>query len=492
VKLYYLGAEIPGWRKLLAQELVHNVGLSFLGLARRVKFARPWLIQDKFPEYQHVMLESGATTINSNPDKYQREEVEQLLEKYIDFVQANVDRVDLISEMDVLHLGKEWLARQRQDLSAIAGDRFLPIWHEESGLNELERLAESYGRVGIAQSAIAGRDITSMLRRLTEDGIKLHGVGMTQIESMRLVGWDSVASTSWLSPAKYGDSQIWTGTELKRYPKKYKDQGRRRHRHVLEEAGFDADAFEADDTTEVLRVAIWSWERFVESINKEGVPSIVPDFDSDTNSDFDPDGVGSELAETRTEIQTRAPEERMLLPGLSLSQVTRSELGEDGESRTTVDTYMGVGGTPLRACDTCSIKRSCPAFRPSTSCAYEIPVELKTRDQLAAARDAIMAMQFQRIAFMRVVEEARGGYADTNLTKEIEVWNKMVAKRIEEESDIEELTIRHKRRGAAQTGLVSQIFGEKAGEKARELEAPVTSDQLFADAGIVEAEIVQE
>ncbi|GAA2321824.1 hypothetical protein GCM10010149_88630 [Nonomuraea roseoviolacea subsp. roseoviolacea] len=495
MKLFYLGAEIPGWRKLLAQEEVSHVGISFLGLSRRVKFARPWLIESKFPEDQTVMLESGATTINASPEKYQRADIDDLFDTYRSFVAANIARVELVSELDAVHLGQDWIGRQREELAELAGDKLLPIWHADTGLAELERLADVYGRVGVPQASVNGRDITSVLNRLAKSGTKLHGVAMTKVEVMQEIAWDSVASTSWLSPAKFGDSQIWTGRELKRYPKKYKEQGRRRHRHVLEAAGFDTDAYEADDTQEVLRVAIWSWQQFVEHINtrKAKVPSMSADEPLDENSEFGDLEVGSELQETRTEHLTLEPRERSVLPGLELTEVTRIELGEDGENRHVTEAFLGVKSGSLRQCNTCSIgsPEKCRGYRADAECIYDIPATIKTTDQYIAAKDALVSIQWQRVAFGRRVEEAEGGYPDPNLTKEVQVLDKMLNDRIEQQTESETLTITAKRRGVAQSGFVAQIFGEKASEAARALPAAVPSDQLFEDAGIVEAEVVE-
>src|SRR5687767_6053437 len=106
LSLYYGGSEVHGHRKLLATEGVTDVGLSFVGLSRRTKFKRPWLISDKYPENQRIFLDSGAYTINKSPEKYQRAQIEELYELYHDFIKANLARVELVSEMDAVHLGQ--------------------------------------------------------------------------------------------------------------------------------------------------------------------------------------------------------------------------------------------------------------------------------------------------------------------------------------------------------------------------------------------------
>lgn len=480
--LYYLGSEIPGHRTFLAEQGVTNVGLSFVGLSRRVKFARPWVIADKFPEHQKILLESGGYSIRTNPDKY---DIPDLAEKYLRFVQDNADRVELITEFDVP--GTDHI---QEALREAAGDRYVPVWHAEDGIPALEALGDTYGRVAVPQTSVGDRDIVSVLKRLARRGVKLHGTAMTKTATMESIPWDSVASTSWLSPMQFGDSQIWTGRELKRYPKDYKDEGRRKHRQYLKSQGFDVEAFEADKGNESLRVAVWSWERFIESINsrKKKIVTMSPESHEDEIPENDVPIVRTQLSTQGHEIATREPQERQLLPGLAMTVVTRDELGENGEKQVREDNLMDVAGTSLRQCDSCYIADRCPAFRPSAECAYEIPVQIRTRDQLAAVQDALIAMQFQRVAFMRVVEEAEGGYADPNLSKEIGLLEKMIDRKIEQESDVESLVITAKRRGQAQSGMIAQLFGDKASEAARALPAPVDVDAVIAE--VVEADVV--
>ncbi|MEV4575972.1 hypothetical protein AB0K16_22270 [Nonomuraea jabiensis] len=483
LKLFFLGSEIPTHRSFLAEQLVTDVGISFVGLSRRVKFAKPWIIADKYPDFQNVLLDSGGYSIRANPEKY---DLDDLAAKYLDFVELNVDRVELVTDWDVPD------TPLRARLSELAGDKFMPVWHQEDGIRVLEELADTYGRVGVPQTSVGGRDIVSVLKKLARRGVALHGVAMTKTSTMESIPWDSVASTSWLSPAQFGDSQIWTGHELKRYPKAYKDQGRKKHRQHLRKQGFDVELFEADEGQEALRIAVWSWRELVDHINsrKGKILSMSPETHEDENSETELDGVRPQLGAARNEIATRDPEERQLLPGLSLSIVTRDELGEGGEKVVRQDTLMDVSSVSMRQCDSCYISEKCTAYRESASCAYEIPVQIRTRDQLEAVQDALIAMQFQRVAFMRTVEDAEGGYADPNLSKEIYLLEKMIDKKIAQETDVETLTITAKRKGAAQTGLVAQLFGDKASEAARALPAPVDSDALIAE--VVEGEVVGE
>ncbi|MGW0061411.1 hypothetical protein ACWDTT_15975 [Streptosporangium sandarakinum] len=493
LSLYFGGAEIPGHRTLLADQGVAEVALSFIGLLRRTKLTRPWLIADKFPAGQKVFLDSGAYTINTSPDKYSPADIEELAAKYRTFVEANLDAVELVSELDAVRMGSDWLADQRSDFYDGLGEKFLPIWHADTGLAELERLADRYGRVGVPQASAGGRDIAGILNRLARRGVRIHGVAMTKIGLMETIGFDSVASTSWLSPAQYGDSQIWTGHELKRYPKKYKQQGRKRHRTHLQGQGFDVEAFEADTGGEALRIAIWSWRQLIDDINRRNRRTVTmqPEPAPGENPEVTPAEVGTPSAEARNSSPTDRDGERQLLPGLSLTQVTRTELGEDGQQTSRTEHLMSVGAASSRQCDSCYVSSRCTAFRSGASCAYEIPIEVKTRDQLAAVQDAVTAMQAQRVMFMRMVEESEGGYADPNLSKEIDLLSKLIDKRVAQDTESVTITMNARGRAGAEAGVVARLFGREASEQARALEAPRPADDVMRDLGVVEAEIVE-
>jgi len=502
LKLYFGGAEIPGWRTLLADLQVTHLGISFVGLLRRTKLKRPWRISEKFPPWQHVLLDSGGYTLNTKPDKYSAADIEDLAIRYRNFVETNLDAVELVTELDALAMGSDWIARQRSDFyDSLPGEKFLPIWHVEQGLAELERLAERYGRVGVPQTSAGGRDIAGMLNRLARHGVKLHGVAMTKISLMESIAWDSVASTSWLSVAQYGDSQIWTGHELKRYPKNYREQGRKRHRTYLASQGFDVEAYEYGDVTESLKVAVWSWQRFVDHLNNRPTKhavTMIPDQAPGGNAENTNMEVEMQREEARKNIPTPADEddgERMLLPGLTLSMVTRSELGKDGEKVEKQEPLVGISERSTRQCDTCYLASKCRAYRPGHSCAYDIPIMLKTRDQYTAAEDALISMQFQRVAFMRLVEEAEGGYADPNLSKEIDLLHRMLERRRDHDSQTFSLSVKASARAEGGAGLIARLFGRDASEQARALPQPVPSDQLISELGLgepVEAEVIDD
>jgi hypothetical protein len=81
----------------------------------------------------------------------------------------------------------------------------------------------------------------------------------------------------------------------------------------------------------------------------------------------------------------------------------------------------------LRRCDSCNLSDVCPEFQVDHVCAFEFPVEIKTDSQWEAASQALLEMQFQRIAFARFAEEVEGGTINPKVGQEMDRWHKMLA-----------------------------------------------------------------
>jgi hypothetical protein len=495
--LYFGGAEIPGHRILLEAEGVEAVSLSYMGLRRRVKFVRPWTLATKFAGPQQVFLDSGAHTVNrADDDKYTQQELLDIAEHYRTFVTDNIDRVSMVSEFDALPLGMSWIREQREEFwSQIPDEKFLPIWHPETGLPELEDLARTYGRVGVASTELKGRNLIPTLNGLVQQyGTKLHGVNMSKVDDMQSVRWDSISTISWLSPSQYGDTIIWTGKELKRYPKDYKESSRKRWRTHLTNSGFDAEAIAEDDTKEVLRLSVWSWRQLAENLDRHrsGARGVTMS-DEEISAAFAETG-GSEVVPLPLEsgqppptLTLRTESERSNLPVMGVQRQSEVFIDpETGERATREVDHIRTRSQSMRVCKTCFLAAKCPAYEEASNCAYDIPVEIKGKDQFKSAVDSLIEMQYQRVLFMRFAEDMEGGYADPNLSNEMDRLSKMLKTKAEMEQEGFSLKIEAKERG--QMGMISRLFGKDTGEAARALEAPVTVEDLYTE--VVEGEIV--
>ncbi len=490
MRLFFGGAEIGSHRKLLDEQGVQHVSMSYMGLRRRNSLSKPWLIAEQkipFPAYMSVFLDSGAYTVNAN-EEIETSEIEEINEHYHDFVNANLERIDLVSEFDAMAMGIDWIEEQRESFwNHIPREKFMAIWHPVWGMEYLHEMSSRYEVIGIPATSLEGRNLRPVLNALAAKGTRIHGVAMTKIEEMQSIRWSSVASTSWISPQRFGDTIVWTGKELKRYPKKYKDQARKRHRTLFREMGLDAEAIANDDPSEVLRLSIMSWQKFEEYVNKhQGKGGVVtPLFSSGTEpeAETEDEAVDTLPPEPSKEVSTRSGsrevvnvrEATVMLPVMGLGKAK-----EDDENSADV---LNIRSESARVCNTCFLAEKCPGYEPDSNCLYNIPIQLRTREQVKALRQGMLEMQTQRVLFMRMAEEIEGGYADPNLTKEVDVLTKMITQY--EESEREGFSISINARGQASNdrpgaGMFSRLFGNDVGQKVQELEGgPVQADDYI-------------
>lgn len=484
--LYFAGAEQPGWRTLLHREGVRHVSLSWYGLKRR-KNPRDFLIRDNFDSDTRVFLDSGAYSVNKDSETSQ-DDAYELAQEYMDFVDANIDSIAFASEFDAMVLGKDllWDIR-RQYWQNLPGDKWMPVWHSEWGSQELSLMAGEYARVGVLQSDGKAQDIKSRLRSLAST-TKFHGVSMTKIELMKELPLDSVGSTSWLSTTQFGDTFIWDGRELHRYPKDYKFK-RQSHRAWLQQNGFDTVLIENDESTdpdvkraanaELLRLSIWSWRHFTDSIQSRGV----------TTSVLDPFGENQETPPTGVDTLDPSPgngvalrrREKVLLPVLRTETETTYEPDGTESQRQVLRSSRGS----LLQCNTCHMASNCPMMVPDNECAYEIPVEIRTSAQLAALQDTLIEMQVKRVARMTMIEESEGGYSDSNTSAEYDRLQRMIKNKLENGKERAPL-IQMSVGGGGGPGMISRIFGEATATRVAELPAPIDSSDII-DAVVIDA-----
>jgi hypothetical protein len=270
-----------------------------------------------------------------------------------------------------------------------------------------------------------------------------------------------------------GETIVWDGTKLVRYQKKQKDQARPRYKAVIERAGLDFDKIINDDSNEVTRLAIWSYLQLEESLDKKKPPHLrlLSDNSDDTDTPgsaetlgLEPDNRDLDMRKENTpatmKIVPRDPSETMNLPVFSVSTKRVIDKDEDGRDLIRDVNVLGTNQSSLRQCNTCFVAANCPAFKENTACAFNLPVEVKTKDQLKGLLNAIIEMQGARVAFSRYAEELNGGYPDPNTGQEIDRLFKIVKqlKELEDNREFVRMTVERQTSG----GVMSALFGDRA------------------------------
>lgn len=481
------GVEIPSNRTLLERSGVQNVMLNYWGLKKRgLPKNKAYLIGEHFLPEMKVWVDSGA--VQADKANLSRQELEEYAAEYEEFIALNYDRIEGFTEFDSQVLGLPTIVQNR--LVYENDPKLWVVWHDSYSPLLLDQWAEQYGNIALPGTAIESvTSLAGIVRRIkgTKD-VQFHGLATAKPDNLRSIPLDTVSTLSWLSPMRRGETIIWDGGKLVRYPKGMKDQARIRYKSIVESAGLDFKKFVDDDTTEATKVAVWSYLKLEKTMKKSTTPrngvtngGVVSDNSDDTlYTGLMEMGVGgsnnsgSEMRKVeRTQVSQRDPNEVVPLPvfGYQMTTVVDNENG--------VETLKDVPVvqsqfSSLRQCDTCFVASNCPAYKPATTCSFNLPVEVKTRDQLKSLLTTIVEMQGQRVAFMRFAEEMNGGYADPNVSQEIDRLFKLVASMKDLDSNKEFVQITASRNTSG--GVLSQIFGDRA-SVLKEMEQPLTEDQ---------------
>lgn len=507
MQIFFQGGDVSDHRKRLIEGGVKAIALSYLQLEKRIKKPLDWPLEDKFPDDVKILVDSGAFSA-SQKDDWSDDDWQAYVDRYCSFVEANLDRIDIVTEFDGIRLGREYIEDMREAYWDHLGisDKFMPVWHEEhGGLSELQRLAEEYDRVAITNTALDNRRV--MANRLnsliTKYGVQLHGLAITKPDDILAVKFSSVSSTSWVSPMRFGDTIIWDGHKLRRYPMKYKEQSRKRNRRLFERAGFDADKVQADDPKEVVAMSIWSWLQFEEAMNRRKGLQVIADPDEDEEDDpiasTWADEAPEPSAETAPEEPAITPDEGRNLPSLLPEDLPplpvlgfdRVQMLDEQGQPAGATSVLRLGKESIRQCDSCYVAASCPAMEPGSACKFGIPVEIRTKEQLMASMQAMVEMQMQRIAFARYAEELEGGYIDPNVSNEIDRFFGTIAKMREINDNRDFLKVQIETRGGA--GVLSRLFGEKNVQNAGEPIDPQRANEALQEIiDIDDAEVLDD
>lgn len=466
MNLVFMGAEVPSHRILLTNMGVKHVSVNYYRLVKRgLPKTKDYLIQGRFPDDVKVYVDGGGHQINDL--NMTERELQEYAENYQEWVGINAERISGATELDAKALGPSWTNYHRTTMIENLGeDKLWVVWHPELGHTALYGLAERYMNIALLGETL--EDDTSLAARsralLNEfPDLQFHGVACAKPDNLRQVALTTASSLSWLSPMMRGETIVWDGTRLVRYQKKQKDQARPRYKAIIERAGLDYDKIINDDSNEVTRLAIWSYMQLENALDKRSGKKI-----SD-NSEFIDDPGSAETggalpdkrpSEGRKVLAERDVNDRQILPVFGVKVKTVVEKDNDGKDVIKDVPILSSTSASLRQCDTCFVAANCPAFKPANSCAFNLPVEIKTKEQLKGLLNTVIEMQGARVAFARYAEELNGGYPDPNTGQEIDRLFKLVGQMKELEENKEFIRITAERQTSG--GVLSALFGDKA------------------------------
>ena len=249
--------------------------------------------------------------------------------------------------------------------------------------------------------------------------------------------------------------------------------------------GVDYDAVMEDDVNAVGTLAIRSWMAWEDATLRAYDPQPESDEEEFVSSESGdivtippetptaPKPVSKGSGITIQPLEKRHESDRVLLPVMGIEHIvsmgtqTDSDQGEYIEVDPQETAVIRYQSGPLRQCDSCYLAARCPAFREHSECGYKLPVEIRSKDQLTAMLQAMIEMQASRVLFARFAEELEGQGLDPALSSEMDRLFSLIDKfkNISDTRDM--MRIEVEARGSA--GVLSRLFGQKAGEISRQL-----------------------
>lgn len=384
------------------------------------------------------------------------------------------------------------------------GAKYVPLWNDPDDLERLAFLCERFGRVAISDKAVNKRSIPRIKQLHQRWGSELIGL-TSKINIIEQVPWSSVIVSSWNSVMRYGETQVWDMHTLRRYPTQQKESSRKRHRGDIVRLGVDFDAVMEDDVTEVAKLSIRSWLAYESYTFGVDATRAYSPFQSEEDPPEEEPQMGEVIAMSAhrspkpTAVQDWTPidtvttrrrhdSERVLLPGMGIeSIVTRHPEGADPLDIDPVTvTSLQITDSGTRNCDSCYLAPKCPVFEAHSNCAYKLPIELRTKDQLRAVLRGMLEMQTSRILFARFAEELEGQGMDPAVSVEMDRLFRLTKEFRDIEDTRDLVRIEMEARGNA--GVLSRIFGSKVGEAVQQLDNPMTTKEL--DDVIIDSEIL--
>lgn len=476
--IHFDGAEVPSHRLLLISTGVKRIGMSYYRLAKRgLPKTKQYILAERLPADVEVVVDSGWRQAES---ELSSGELEEYAVAWETFLANNIERVTWATELHAKSvMGMDWVMRQRDAFGPEFGQKILPIWQLDDGHMALDKLAEKYGAVAISGSSIdADTSLATRVKTLTARfDTSVQGLAVAKPDNLRSINFETVTTLAWVSPMRRGETIVWDGTRLVRYPQRMKDQARSRYKAVAEKAGLDVGKIMADDPNEVTRLAIWSYMQLEASMERTSVPLF-----SDNRAETDDPGSAEDTSlpldnsalamrnDTATAITPREAAEVRPLPIMGFDFKSVIEQDANGNDVLRDVPVVRSQHESLRQCDTCFVASNCPARKPQSACAFNLPIEVKTKEQLKSLLNAILEMQGQRVAFARFTEEINGGYPDPNTSQEIDRLFKLVKtiKELEDNREFARITVERQSSG----GVLSALFGDRA-QALRELPQPI-------------------
>lgn len=450
MKIYFAGAESPSHMERLRSCGVERVAVNITQLSRRRSAKKPltdWATKDRLGDMEWVLFADSPVT-----PWHPALEV--------------LDTAEVPPEMVIGPLA--WVNETRlADMDLW----FVPTWDGVDSM-DLRQSVESFEGVFLPDAVVDNqRAVTSAWASVQSPPIGF--LGAITGRSRGLNRFDGVISSAWWSAEKYGETQVWAVNRMVRLSAEDKLAKRQKYKQAIEALGVNVDAVLADDPVETAKLAIRSWQKLEAATPDRFQGQVEVANPSITATPPNPSSRSVVVANGAGGVG------HQLLPVMGLDTMTVKETDDDGNETETTSSTLSVPADPVRKCDSCFIAGTCPGYKPGNACAYSIPVEIRSKDQLQGVLRAMVEIQTQRVLMERFGEEVNGT-PEPQVGKELDRLFGMVKdwRDIEDNRDTFKVSVEAK----AHAGVLSRLFGSNVGQNARMLDIPVSSTEVMEQA----------
>ena len=327
---------------------------------------------------------------------------------YVEFCERNADQC-LIYDMDAAMCPLPIRREVRSQLSLLPNVVMFPI-DEETPLD----LTKQFERIGI-NARLSKTIPVNELRRLPAT---LYGSNVGDPKILRQGKFEATTTFYWLSGRRFGELWVFARNKLSHYSADQLAKAVRVHKLDIEALGVDPAACLANDPAALTAIATRSLQAMAESLSKRP---------RDRESPKAAAASGSTSATALVSTSATGPAAPVLPNGaLPVNERPRALLPVISVNNQGDVPKAESVNTSLMQCDTCHLSSVCPEYKPESSCAYEIPVEIKTDGQWEAASQAIIEIQFKRVMFGYFAEQVDGGALTPRLGQEMDRYMKLL------------------------------------------------------------------
>jgi len=447
VKICLAGAENKKLRDGLYRIGVRYISISYYYFRKFLKTSTVQAVSDDLGRFSFVFLDSGGFTLRQEI-KSKRLTTNDLT-SYADSYQEDLKKFGHLfagcSEVDLpVELGIDYSEKFKTTLLEL-GVPIVPVIRNETA-EHYDRLGwfTNYPYIAIGADFIDNKDhlgrINEIQKVCKDKNILVHGLGSTDLDSILQSRFYSVASTSWVSGSKFGNTMYFEHGHI-RYADSTNKQLRRRFKKRFEDNGLIWEDIADDKKSEVDIMNALAWRQLSDYIKYSAqkcywITSEEKDLALTLQSKaFNADG----LIDRKTSI------ERATVRRLSVNDADCDDRAHE-----------------VLHCDTCYMSGRCPRHMKGEPCGFDINVRIDSQADLHKMLRILIEAQYGRAMTGILFEKLEGGVVNKDVSAEVQRLIGMVddIKGILKKEPEAEMTIHAKGNGGTLANMMAAVFAK--------------------------------